>query len=1153
MSLSAESSAAPITPHGRRRRAGMIAAATLGTVVAGQQAAHDMRGTPDLADRGATHWRQDNTITPEAIIASAPEIYRFLDQDIPETGFSAGDLIVTIRDEAALRRFRQDIDRLYRAPVLRGKRIGIFWVWDGEDLTPEDLMRLREQCGAIVEKRGIGWVIRTGIAVPHRGRLPSYALATFLGILAAWLARKPKVRQVSAPPIPSSPPPRGPGFGQRLGATLAHVRARFATMLEAGRGRIGSLVRHPEASTPIPPSLPLREVPAKDAEALRDKIEIHGSNVILPKGDGEERAKVDLGALTVDFLYAHDLAPRYGVLVDDPAATEGKPSSQRPILLSLPYYYERRLAVTAYVGTADGQRYEARTYYLSGSHAVWRHLPGYSTYDGAFDKLTDEAQLAIPGAVQQALGRLSQPDMPHAQLRDNTAERAFYSTSQSWDALDEGGVEEKDRTARRDTSRGRRTVLCTGDAIPDRSPAEVNAALNARRDQGPYPNLSQVMASWRQYSPTYKQSILVETVPDRSDPTITYRFHSMLRSFNGQERLVVWLGGAEDATGRIGMTGLRSGYVQLGNLAASPYEYYHPHDQTHGYGEGGNTIGHYQAIYPNYHDHITLFQEYRRALLQRHPEMDPERSGRHHMLNAMRRGLDPVRERLAQVDIHSLIRNRRFVLAAALAGAVAIGGGIYAYKSRNDRERSRREAVLQADSEERTLDATRTTFWSIAEETRRTILATNDPRFSEIKARFQQQSVSESNWEIVQAILDFNRIRNGKEWLSTLDDDYGNVPQGTTVSLPRDRTILFLGITELVREAKADAEAVPTYSDVAASTTLPEAREVLSGQRLYLDPRYDAAGKAPLQRIAKPSSVVLTDERDPNETSRPKVKKSFFILHSTITPTDPKNPAGMSNNVVAGIKQKNTAHYVVTRSGGIRYVLDDGIATNHAGNFDSVRRKAIWRGVKNISDVSIGIEVEASAGEDWNSAQIASVRWLLHERGAAYGIPAGNVLTHAQVSCYKIGGSIVRQRKSDPKWDSSKHGGKELVEILVGVPNDLLIDPDVVAGTVVPNPSVRTSADHAAEVAKMARSRGYVYAIGRSEALRKAANIPVVRYDEGEAEKEAIDQKKTPAPQTKGKPMPKARQKAALRKKSATPRAKTQPPRKTPPPRQKKR
>jgi len=131
-------------------------------------------------------------------------------------------------------------------------------------------------------------------------------------------------------------------------------------------------------------------------------------------------------------------------------------------------------------------------------------------------------------------------------------------------------------------------------------------------------------------------------------------------------------------------------------------------------------------------------------------------------------------------------------------------------------------------------------------------------------------------------------------------------------------------------------------------------------------------------------------------------------------------------------------HYVVGRDGKTYRILDKKYRADHAG-------KSMWNGRKNISDVSIGIELVGFHHSTITDAQYRSLEHLLDILQRIYKVGDKSVLTHSQVA---YGGP-------NPWFRRDHRGRKKCAQnfdrYAAGVSRGWTYDPDVRAGRLMPD------------------------------------------------------------------------------------------------------
>ena len=383
-------------------------------------------------------------------------------------------------------------------------------------------------------------------------------------------------------------------------------------------------------------------------------------------------------------------------------------------------------------------------------------------------------------------------------------------------------------------------------------------------------------------------------------------------------------------------------------------------------------------------------------------------------------------------------------------------------------------------------------LWSMADKLMQECQADGMEGFEDLQTHIERQSMREI---LIEAIIDFN-MANNPEFKNVPDDVTKYVfKAGTKIFIPNKKYIEFV-IKGLGEKAKEDA------AKVKKDYEKPETKEALKTIPVYTDPLEEAKAKTqtplknkkyppldnpegaptaleekdiPIYVNAKGESELatsrwhLTDRhgrklKEPRkETPELRTETKYIILHSTIS----------SNGDDA--KKSKKAHYVVEKDGSITYVLNHRYYLNHAGRTEDTTAQARWNGDDEISKKSIGIEVVAQKGEEWNAEQYDAIKRLVHLMGSIYKIDAKNVLTHSQVAMATYTGGRCRGRKSDPiniNW------------ALLDLPdNSKLVDQDVALGLVSPN------FGEIAEQSKTEEGDWYGYREDKLVGLRAAAAI----------------------------------------------------------------
>jgi N-acetylmuramoyl-L-alanine amidase len=141
-------------------------------------------------------------------------------------------------------------------------------------------------------------------------------------------------------------------------------------------------------------------------------------------------------------------------------------------------------------------------------------------------------------------------------------------------------------------------------------------------------------------------------------------------------------------------------------------------------------------------------------------------------------------------------------------------------------------------------------------------------------------------------------------------------------------------------------------------------------------------------------TALPVDERpSPNFDVR---RPDFVILHHTSNRTAEEALETLTNP-----GRKVSAHYLITRTGEIVYLVDELARAWHAG-------ESYWGAQHDINSASIGIELDNTGDEPFTQAQFTSLVALLADLKTRYGIPTENFLGH---------GDVAPGRKTDPsRW-----------------------------------------------------------------------------------------------------------------------------------------
>lgn len=293
--------------------------------------------------------------------------------------------------------------------------------------------------------------------------------------------------------------------------------------------------------------------------------------------------------------------------------------------------------------------------------------------------------------------------------------------------------------------------------------------------------------------------------------------------------------------------------------------------------------------------------------------------------------------------------------------------------------------------------------------------------------------------EVIEALVRYNAKVSPAFAAIEINDDYSNLPSGTVVINPPTAELKPIILAVRVegdrddREARAAAK--PPAPTPEPKPGVPAPTPAPSGKvgRLYVDASMDADGRRAFAPVAAPR---MTQRSGSTRGLRARAATKFVVLHSTATQVSES-----TDSVLEGIRRTRTAHFFIGRAGEIYHLFPDNVALDHAGDIRHRRRGALWNGEGHVSFTSIGIEVEAAPGYEWNSAQYQSLRRLLAYLGGKYHLRRSDIVTHFQVAYTPR--LRTRGRKSDPygvNWS------------LLGLPcNSRLIDWDVTRGIALAN------------------------------------------------------------------------------------------------------
>lgn len=124
-------------------------------------------------------------------------------------------------------------------------------------------------------------------------------------------------------------------------------------------------------------------------------------------------------------------------------------------------------------------------------------------------------------------------------------------------------------------------------------------------------------------------------------------------------------------------------------------------------------------------------------------------------------------------------------------------------------------------------------------------------------------------------------------------------------------------------------------------------------------------------------------------------KPNFVIIHHTA-----QNSCDQTLGTFTTPRSAVSAHYVICKDGTVHHMLNDYLRAHHAG----VSR---WGNLVDVNSSSIGIELDNTGFESFDSLQLNSLISLLANLKKEYNIPAANFMGH---------GDIAPTRKNDPNY-----------------------------------------------------------------------------------------------------------------------------------------
>lgn len=194
---------------------------------------------------------------------------------------------------------------------------------------------------------------------------------------------------------------------------------------------------------------------------------------------------------------------------------------------------------------------------------------------------------------------------------------------------------------------------------------------------------------------------------------------------------------------------------------------------------------------------------------------------------------------------------------------------------------------------------------------------------------------------------------------------------------------------------------------------------------------------------AEVDTMDYRDHLNPAFTKRPRQDTRFILIHSTecglrsALRTLSRGKVGQGGKTTLG----GHAHYLVARRGTVYRILDPRYRADHAG-------RSMWNGVGDLSNHSLGIELEGFHDVPFTASQYRSLAWLLKVLRKRFGIASRDVLEHYRVAYTPPNRFFSRNwrgRKRDPGFGNfDRHRA--------GLGDAYAVDPDVVAGRIGMSP-----------------------------------------------------------------------------------------------------
>jgi len=222
----------------------------------------------------------------------------------------------------------------------------------------------------------------------------------------------------------------------------------------------------------------------------------------------------------------------------------------------------------------------------------------------------------------------------------------------------------------------------------------------------------------------------------------------------------------------------------------------------------------------------------------------------------------------------------------------------------------------------------------------------------------------------------------------------------------------------------------------------------------------------PALAAAAPKLVDYQKQLSPRFVKTKRHATRFIIVHSTECRLASALRTLSRGKVRRGryVTPGGHANYLVARNGTIYRMLDPRYRADHAG-------VSMWNGIEDLSDVSLGVELEGYHDEPFTSAQYRSLRWLLRVLRRRFHIASSDVLEHYRVAYTRPNRFYSRPwrgRKRDP-------GLGNFDRRRAGLDSEHVVDPDVAAGRLggsrtLASPPRTILASHTASPVRRARA-----------------------------------------------------------------------------------